>query len=147
MVTHKITTTKIIKSKASFKAVNDMTKEQFIEITEWQDATFPNATALSKVHHLKEEVEELIFDLENNRMGKTLEFADCFLLLFGAAAKDGMTYEDCCNSIAEKFSICKNRVWSKPDTNGVVKHVKKSIWGVPLNTIPDFTKNAGQRDQ
>jgi len=96
----------------------------FIELTTWQKETFGQATALSKVHHLEEEVRELKDDLEhNNFLHKRLEFADCFLLLFGAANSDGMTYEDICNCIREKLEICKKRSWGKPDENGVVKHL------------------------
>jgi len=101
-----------------------MTEKQFNEITIWQDKTFPKANALSKIHHLKEEVGELIQDLETKNSERRLEFADCFLLLFGAANADGMSYTDCCNAISEKFEIIKNRKWGNPDENGVVKHIK-----------------------
>lgn len=101
-----------------------MTEEQFIEVTRWQKETFPKATSLSKMHHLKEEVRELIDDLEANNPDRRLEFADCFLLLYGAAKADGMSYEDICNCIEEKMGICRSRKWGMPDANGVVKHIK-----------------------
>lgn len=101
-----------------------MNKELFNNIVEWQKITFPKATALSKTHHLAKEVEELKEDLVNNNPHKRLEFADCFLLLFGTAAADGMSYEDITNCIEEKFEICKNRKWGEPDKNGVVSHIK-----------------------
>jgi predicted HAD superfamily Cof-like phosphohydrolase len=50
--------------------------------------------------------------------------ADCFFLLFGSAAADGMSYQDICNAIQEKFEINKRRRWGKPDENGIVKHIK-----------------------
>ena len=75
---------------------------------------------------LFEEVEELhdaiVLQLEDRR----LEFADCFLLLFGAASSDGMSYEDICNAIQEKLEINKRRKWGEPDKNGVVNHIKGS---------------------
>jgi hypothetical protein len=101
-----------------------MTKEQFETITIWQAETFPDATASSKVQHLKEEVEELSIDVAIDGTEKELEFADCFLLLFGAAAKSGMSYESICQAIDRKMEINKKRQWGKPDVNGVVKHVK-----------------------
>lgn len=101
-----------------------MTKEQFISITEWQNKTFGQATPLSKIAHLAEELEELVTDLKENNSGKTLEFADCFILLFGAAASDGMSYENICNAIDEKMSINYQRKWGKPQENGVVNHIK-----------------------
>jgi hypothetical protein len=101
-----------------------MTKEQFEKITKWQKETFQNATALSKLHHLKEEIDELQSDLERKAFYRNLEFADCFLLLFGCAAADGFTYEAICDSINQKMELNYKRVWGKPDENGVVKHVE-----------------------
>lgn len=108
-----------------------MTKELFKEIHEWQTKTFPAATSLSKTKHLEQEVVELrcallgaIGQVEPEKIKDVkLEFADCFLLLFGAAASFGMSYEDIIAAVEEKFSINKTRKWGKPDANGVVKHV------------------------
>jgi len=101
----------------------DKLKQLFIELTTWQKETFPQANAFSKACHLREEVEELISDLENDKPEQRLEFADCFLLLFGSANAAGMSYEDCCDAITEKLAICRTRKWGKPDSNGVVKHI------------------------
>ncbi len=101
-----------------------MEKKQFEEITEWQNKTFGKATPLSKIAHLAQELGELVDDLKSNNPNRRLEFADCFLLLFGAAASDGMTYEDCISCISEKFEIVKKRKWGEPDENGVVNHIK-----------------------
>ncbi|MFZ4797185.1 MAG: dATP/dGTP pyrophosphohydrolase domain-containing protein [Bacteroidia bacterium] len=102
-----------------------MKKEQFETITQWQNKTFKKATALSKIAHLKEEIEELVIDLQNNNISKKQEFADCFILLFGAAASDGMTYEDICNEIDLKMEINHQRKWGKPNDDGVVNHIRK----------------------
>lgn len=101
-----------------------MTEQQFNEIIAWQKQTFGQATALSKIEHLKEEIIELELDVTSNEVNKHLEFADCFFLLFGAAAADGMTYQDICQAIQEKFEINKAREWGKPDEKGVVRHNK-----------------------
>jgi len=101
-----------------------MKKEQFEAITKWQNETFGQATPQSKLTHLSSELVELWDDLQNNSDSKRLEFADCFILLFGAAASDGMTYEDVCNAINEKMGINYQRKWGKPDVNGVVNHIK-----------------------
>ena len=102
-----------------------MTADQFKEITDWQKITFPGATPNSKVAHLVSEVIELDEALARNDADKRLEFADCFLLLFGAAAADGMSYYDVCNAISEKFEINKKRNWGLPDEKGVVNHIKE----------------------
>lgn len=101
-----------------------MNQNQFNEITKWQKETFGQATAQSKILHLKQEVNELLLDVIIKKSERRLEFADCFFLLFGAAAADGMTYEDIEACIAEKFEINKARKWGKPDANGVVNHVR-----------------------
>jgi len=101
-----------------------MSEEQFYEITKWQKETFKEATPLSKIAHLAEELQELVADLKSNNPERHLEFADCFLLLYGAAAADGMDYEDICTAIETKMAINKKRQWGKPDENGVVKHLK-----------------------
>lgn len=101
-----------------------MTEHQFNEISAWQKETFGQATPLSKIAHLADEVMELYHDLIANKPERRLEFADCFFLLFGAAAADGMTYQDICQAIQEKLEVNKARKWGKPDENGVVKHIK-----------------------
>lgn len=101
-----------------------MREEQYLDINEWQKETFGQATSLSKLTHLTDEIEELKSDLKTNNPHKRLEFADCFILLFGAAASDGMTYEDICDAIEEKMGINKKRTWGTPNEDGVVFHVK-----------------------
>jgi hypothetical protein len=101
-----------------------MTEQQFNYITAWQKETFPKATPFSKICHLEQEVAELKHDLIDKADGRRLEFADCFLLLFGAAHADGMSYNDILEAINEKMQINIKRAWGKPDENGVVNHVK-----------------------
>lgn len=102
-----------------------MKKVQFKEVTEWQNKTFGKATSLSKIAHLKKEIKELIADIKSDNPNKRSEFADCFILLFGAAASDGMSYEDICDAIDEKMAINREREWGEPDAEGVVNHVPK----------------------
>lgn len=101
-----------------------MIKEQFEEITKWQGETFPKATSLSMMAHLFEEVKEYNDALYDQLDDRELELADCLLLLFGCAAKDGMSYEDICSAIKSKMDINRGRTWGKPNANGVVNHVK-----------------------
>lgn len=102
-----------------------MTQQQFEAITAWQQKTFANATATSKLHHLTEELHEVNKALIEGD-GIHHEFADCFFLLFGAASAAGMNYNDICKAIDEKFAINQKRNWGKPDENGVIKHVEFS---------------------
>jgi len=100
------------------------------EVAEWQDITFPNANSLSKLAHLIEEIVELkdciitsVVESPQNYDLK-LEYADCFLLLFGAASKSGFDLKDVFDAMREKMEINKNRKWGSPDENGVVRHIK-----------------------
>ena len=110
-----------------------MTELQFIEISKWQKETFGQATPLSKLAHLAQEMVELKdaitnedHTIDHEAIRKTkMEYADCFFLLFGSAAAYGMSYKDICDSIQKKFEINKRRKWGKPDENGVVNHLKE----------------------
>lgn len=97
-------------------------KDRFISSKE----TFGEATPLSKLAHLKEEINELEDDLRNQRPGRRLEFADCSLLLYGIASSDGMDYEGIVSCINEKMSINRKRKWGKPNKDGVVNHIKEA---------------------
>jgi len=111
-----------------------MNQELFDEITQWQKETFGvQFTPLSKIAHLAEEIQELVADLQENSPYTRLEYADCFILLFGSAAANGMTYEDICNAINEKMIINKARKWGKPNEQGVVNHIKEAqVSDVPV---------------
>ena len=101
-----------------------MKEQQFKKIIEWQKETFVDATPMSKLIHLIDEVNELKDALTHHVTNRRHEFADCILLIFGAASVDGMSYVDICRAIDEKMEINKKRKWGKPDKNGVVNHIK-----------------------
>lgn len=112
-----------------------MKYEQFKKVTEWQKETFGKATSLSKLAHLKQELKELKKDLKNNNPDVRLEFADCFILLFGCANSHGYSYNDICNLIDEKMEVNKKRSWVDPDKNGVVNHVKEECKHTSIEEI------------
>jgi NTP pyrophosphatase (non-canonical NTP hydrolase) len=102
-----------------------MKQEQFEEITKWQKETF-NPTTLSCLKHLQEEILEVTFDLkDSSEEKKREEFADCFILLFGAAATAGMDYNTIVESIRKKMEMNKSRNWTL-DKSGKHKHVEFS---------------------
>jgi Protein of unknown function (DUF550) len=102
-----------------------MSKEQLEEVYQWQLKTFGYVKALPNVFHLEQEVLELQHDLTTNAKDRRLEFADCFILLYGAAVADGMSYEDISKAISEKLEINRKRTWGKPDERGVTNHIKE----------------------
>lgn len=102
-----------------------MTKELLEQIHKWQKETFIEANAVSKLHHLKKELNELMSEVELETDDSAEEYADCFLLLYGSAMAYGMSYEDILYAIEAKFNKNKARKWGKPDENGVVEHIKE----------------------
>jgi hypothetical protein len=101
-----------------------MNQDLFKEVTDWQKATFKEIYPMPLLLHLGQEIEEVVVSIVVNDPDKRLEFADCFILLMGAAKADGMSYEDICQAISEKLEINKKRTWGEPDSNGVINHIK-----------------------
>lgn len=102
------------------------------EINHFQVTTFPKSDAMSKLVHLSKEVVELFEELAkgderryDNKDKIEMEYADCFLLLFGSAGAHGLNAEDIARIIREKLEINRNRKWGKPDEDGVVLHIKE----------------------
>ncbi|MFT3750943.1 MAG: DUF550 domain-containing protein [Agriterribacter sp.] len=101
-----------------------MRENQFYDVISWQKRTFPGTTALSKLTHLSQEIREVYMSVFFNTRDVKDEFADCFILLYGAAAATGLTYTGICDVIADKMEINMQRKWGNSDVNGVVKHIK-----------------------
>lgn len=97
------------------------------EIGIWSTKTFPNQTSISKLHHLKKEVGELIEAIEDKHERKEVEheFSDCFTLLFDAARIERMSLIDIINAMKRKFDINKTRIWGEPDENGCIHHIEE----------------------
>lgn len=107
-----------------------MKQSQFDQITQWNDETFPQSNTFSTLAHLQDEILEVIDALNANTFHEAeipKEFADCFILLFAAAHKAGMSYDDITRAIDEKMQINYKRKWGAPDGNGVVHHVKETL--------------------
>lgn len=102
----------------------DRSERQILEVIKWQKKTFPEASPSSKLKHLKQEVDELESDIFHGKETVPSEFADCFLLLFGAAYACGYNWSDIWQFMDWKMEINKNRKWGKPDKDGVVNHIK-----------------------
>lgn len=99
---------------------NDKWQDLQDEIAEFTDRVFGHQkTCVPKLHHLREEVGELIEEPHDH-----LEWADCMILLIDAAKKNGMQMDDLFSYVQEKMEINKTRTWGEPDENGVRRHVK-----------------------
>jgi NTP pyrophosphatase (non-canonical NTP hydrolase) len=94
----------------------------------WEEATFENPTVLGNLNHLAEEVKEAIAAVEIEVFPDATkeEFADCFLLLVGAARKYGLTASDLLHEAEKKLEKVKLRKYGKADANGVSHHIKET---------------------
>lgn len=93
----------------------------FRRYAEFSNGTFGTPEergCLGPLHHLQEEVKELI-DNPNDEA----EWADCFLLLLDAARRKGHSVDDLVKFANAKLEINKARSW-KQNENGVFKHIK-----------------------
>lgn len=97
---------------------NDKWQNMQDDIAGFTDEVFGASTPVSKLHHLTEEVQELI-DAPDDKM----EWADCMILLIDAAKKAGYDMDDLYQAVQSKMEINKKRKWGAPDENGVVRHV------------------------
>jgi NTP pyrophosphatase (non-canonical NTP hydrolase) len=105
---------------------------------EWAVTTFGNTPPAAPLHHLLKEIDkelipelspspkdDRIFDKDHFEHVKE-EFADCFILLFHAAKKYGLSAEEIFAAMQVKFEKNKKRKWGPVDENGVSNHIKES---------------------
>ena len=95
---------------------------------DFSDRTFGSKNpTTAPIHHLVEEVEELLECLENGT-DPLDEFADCFLMLVDAFRKyygNDVDMQKLIDACSDKLDVCETREWGKPDEKGVFKHIKK----------------------
>lgn len=95
---------------------------------EWAHKVFPDHATdpLAPLHHLKNEVEELIEAIEGGNEEEFLEeYADCIILLTGSFRRLGYRARDLLEASYAKMDKNEKREWGKPDENGVYKQVKQ----------------------
>jgi hypothetical protein len=54
-----------------------------------------------------------------------MEYADCLILLLDAYRMNGGRADDLIETCYKKLEINRKRKWGKPDTNGVVEHIRE----------------------
>lgn len=101
-------------TKSKFQKLQD-------ELGQWADETFGPRTPLSLLHHLKEEVGELM-DAPHDES----EWADCLTLLIDSyRLQTGKNTDQLIDACFEKLDINKQRTWNAPDENGISRHIKE----------------------
>ena len=95
------------------------------DINNWQLRTFPTGSVEGKLRHLNSEIQEVFEAIHNKESQEAIdmEFADCFILLIGAAAKYGLEASEILEVIDKKMKINKTRTWEKRE-DGLTHHIK-----------------------
>lgn len=114
------------------------------EVAQWSDKTFSDGVfrgsrALPIARHLSREVDELSDAIKQGlplhpteKMGiKEFEdikeeLADCMMLLLDCSCHLGVNADELVTASFNKLEVNKNRVWGKPDSEGVVEHIEKN---------------------
>lgn len=91
--------------------------QRYFEFSSKTFGTPAERGCLGPLHHLKEEIQELILSPND-----TMEWADCYLLLMDAARRNGFNTNDLLRFAEAKLTINQTRVWKKTE-NEVFKHI------------------------
>lgn len=92
------------------------------DIGVFTDKTFGQSTFLSKMTHLKEEIQELLDAPEDES-----EWADCLILFLDAARCTNMDMDRLYNAVQSKMVINKARKWGAPNEDGIVHHIEPIV--------------------
>lgn len=87
-----------------------------VEVYEWQQATFTDATEQGRIAHFLEEIDEYLADPSNE-----IEAADVFMLFVAIFMNRRI---DLRSAVERKLEICKKRTYVKV-AGGYSKHVKE----------------------
>lgn len=89
----------------------------------WSQATFGTDSErgpAGALKHLEKEAREA--KAENDPKKRSVEIADCLFLVFDAARRHGMTYDDLVGTAFGKLAVNRARKWTKPTTDEPVEH-------------------------
>lgn len=89
---------------------------------EWSLVTFKDATAISSLRKLEEEIKEIEADIVDGKK-RPEEYADALMCLFDSAGRHGISVQEIFQAYAIKFYTNKNRTWIKNPDN-TYSHVK-----------------------
>lgn len=91
------------------------------DIKNWADAKIPDRTPHGQMKHLEKELNELKDEWEVQDLEKAkVELADIIIVALNLAGQMGFDME---TEVLAKMEINKQRLWSKPDHQGVIHHI------------------------
>ncbi len=90
----------------------------------WSLEKFPDATPISSLRKLEEEIKEVEKDIHAGAINSiNEEYADCLMCLFDSAGRLGISPQLIFEAFALKFEKNKNRKWIK-NADNTYSHVK-----------------------
>ena len=92
------------------------------ERLEWSLETFKEATAISSLRKLEEEIKEIESDINEGKIVPE-EYADALMCLLDSAGRQGIGVEEIIAAFSEKLEKNKKRVWKK-NTDNSYSHIK-----------------------
>lgn len=88
----------------------------------WSDETFEgNDGSGARAHLMRELVEVAEAHTDEERL---VEYADCVMLIFDAARRDGFDADAVLRAAWAKLAINRDRVWGERQPDGSVEHVR-----------------------
>lgn len=119
----------ILAPDASLRAITKL-------VGAWTTATFVEAGGRGAANHLIDEAKEVLEEIERilaagvmtpeMKYKLALELADCLILVMDIAFSKEIDLTD---SVLLKHHINTLRKWSKPDKNGIQKHIEEPVKG------------------
>ncbi len=99
--------------------MNRTFEEVFYDAAEFSMKAFPEATAISTLSKLTEEVQEVMIEIafQGNDGNLLTEYADCFLCLVDSIRRSGFTCEELIMEMYRKTQKNKTRSWIKNPDN------------------------------
>ena len=91
----------------------------------WSRQTFPDATAMGCLEHVRKEITEIEEALRQG-LPVAVEYADAIMLLLDSAARAGIDCRQVLQAYKDKIEVNKKRNWQK-DGDGDYKHVEEEI--------------------
>jgi hypothetical protein len=86
--------------------------------SEWSQRTFgldKDRGPVGALKHLELEAKEAYDEQDYDK--RTVEIADCFLLVCDAARRHGLTLVQLIHAAEKKLAICEQRVWPAPSND------------------------------
>jgi hypothetical protein len=95
-------------------------------LAQWSEKTFGSRDvrgSTGPLKHLEKEAREAY--METDPQKRRVEIADCLFLVFDAARREGMSYDDLLATVMTKLEVNQSRTWPPASADEPVEHVRE----------------------